>query len=202
MRRISMCVVSLLCAMSLAAVAQENRSDISLQGTGFFTKSSSGNGTSYSTTETGGFLVGYHYHLRRWLSAEIVYGYNRDTQKFALSSSAFRIQSNIHQATGGFVANLPSFAKARLSPYVLAAGGALVFAPISNQFNTVSGAQTQAKAVFVYGGGVNYGLGKRVSLRVEYRGLVYGSPDFGFGGLNTNSLTHTAQPSVGLAFRF
>jgi outer membrane immunogenic protein len=198
-RRMYICGMTVVCLLSIAATAQESRSEISLQGTGFFSKSSSGNGTAYSSTETGGFLAAYRYHLHRGLSAEIVYGYDHDTQKFAYTSSVFRIQSNIHEATGDLVASLPSFVKGRLGPYVLAGVGALVFAPTGS---AISGAQTQAKPVFVYGGGVSYAIHKQVSLRVEYRGLVYGAPDFGLGGLNTNSMTHTAQPSVGLVFHF
>ena len=54
----------------------------------------------------------------------------------------------------------------------------------------------------VYGAGVNYSLRRGIALRAEYRGLVYGAPDFGFGLLSTGSVTHTAVPSVGLMFRF
>jgi hypothetical protein len=36
----------------------------------------------------------------------------------------------------------------------------------------------------------------------EYRGLVYSAPDFGLASLNTNTITHTAQPSAGIVFRF
>jgi hypothetical protein len=49
---------------------------------------------------------------------------------------------------------------------------------------------------------VNYALLKPLALRLEYRGLLYSVPDFGFGGLNTSSLTHTAEPSIGLSLRF
>src|SRR5438552_6180090 len=164
---------------------QETRSEISLQGTGFFTKSSSGNGTGYSTTEAGGCLSTYRYHLNHWISAEAAYGYDFNSQKYLLSSRAFRIQSGIHQATASLVVNLPSRYSSRFSPYILAGGGALLFAPSGNQFNTVSGAQTQTKSAFVYGTGVNYGITKRLSLRAEYRGLVYNTPDFRLGGLST-----------------
>ena len=129
MRRTTIILGSVLFLLTLAATAQESRSEISLQGTGFFTKSSSGNGTAYSTTETGGFLSTYRYHLNRWISAEAAYGYDLDSQKYLLSSSAFRIQSGIHQATGSLVLNLPSRASSRFNPYVLAGGGALVFDP-------------------------------------------------------------------------
>jgi outer membrane autotransporter protein len=186
----------------MAATAQENRSEISLQGTGFFTQGTSGNGSVYSATETGGFLGTYRYHLNHWVSAEGAYGYASNSQKYLLSSSAFRIQTGIHQMTGSLVFNLPSHASSRLSPYFLAGGGALLFEPTSSQFNTLSFAQSQSKGVFMYGAGVNYAIRKRLSLRLEYRGLVYGTPDFGFGGLGTNAITHTAVPSVGLTYRF
>jgi outer membrane autotransporter protein len=202
MRRTTIFLGSIVLLTTLAATAQEDRSEISLQGTGFFTKSSSGNGTAYSTTETGGFLSTYRYHLNRWVSAEAAYGYDLNSQKYLLSSGQFRIQSGIHQATGSLVLNLPSHTGSRLNPYIVLGGGALMFEPTGNQFNSLSGASSQAKGVFVYGAGVNYAIRKRLALRVEYRGLLYGTPDFGFGALNTNSITHTAVPSVGLTLRF
>lgn len=203
MRRTMIVFGSIIFLLTLAATAQEDRSEISLQGTGFFTKSSSGNGTAYSTTQTRGFLTTYRYHLNHWISAEAAYGYDLNSQKYlVLSSSAFRIQSGIHQMTGSLVLNLPSRSSSRFNPYILAGGGALLFAPAANQVNSLSGAQTQAKGVFVYGVGINYAILKRLSLRAEYRGLVYGTPDFGFGALSTSSITHTAQPSVGLTYRF
>ena len=82
------------------AAAQEGRSEISLQGTGFFTKDATGNGNLQRGSDTGGFLVGYRYHFNRWLAAESVYGYDRNTQQFSAPSSVSRVQSNIHQATG------------------------------------------------------------------------------------------------------
>lgn len=202
MRRTGIFLGSIIFLLTLAATAQENRSEISLQGTGFFTQGTSGNGSAYSATETGGFLGTYRYHLNHWISAEGAYGYEANSQKYLLSSSAFRIQAGIHQMTGSLVFNLPSRASSRLNPYFLAGGGALLFEPTGNQFNTLSAAQSQAKGVFVYGVGVNYAIRKGISLRAEYRGLVYGTPDFGFGALNTNSVTHTAVPSLGLTFRF
>jgi opacity protein-like surface antigen len=188
--------------LSGLAVAQEDRSEISLQGTGIFTKDTTGNDTLQRGTETGGFLVGYRYHLNRWLAAEAVYGYNRNTQEFFAPSGLSRIDSNIHQATGGFVVSLPTIRRLRLSPYVLAEGGALVFDPTNNRFGTVPGAQRQSVGAFVYGGGADFPIVRHLSLRAEYRGLVYNTPDFGFRNLNTNTITHAAQPSAGIVFQF
>ena len=47
-----------------------------------------------------------------------------------------------------------------------------------------------------------YALTRHLSLRAEYRGLVYKAPDFNLAGLNTDSWTQIAQPSAGIVFRF
>lgn len=202
-RKAGILIGTIFFLLTLAMSAQESRQEVSLQGTGFFTSSASGNGTSYDTTQTGGFLGTYRYHINHWISAEAAYGYDSNTQKYLyLSSSSFRIQSGIHQFTGSFVVNLPSSPKSKLNPYFLAGGGALLFEPTGNEFNSVSGAQSQTKGAFVYGGGVNYSIHRGISLRAEYRGLVYKTPDFGFGALMTNAVAHTAVPSLGLSFRF
>jgi opacity protein-like surface antigen len=200
-RQIATIIASFALLVGVSAVAQESRSEISLQGTGFFTKDTTGQGVTQRSTNTGGFLVGYRYHFNRWL-AEAVYGYDRNTQQFFAPAGFSRIQANVHQATGGFVFRVPAPARFRISPYVLAEGGALVFDPTGNPFGTVPGAQRQATGVFAYGGGADFPILRHVSLRAEYRGLVYSAPDFGLAALNTNTVNHTAQPSAGIVFRF
>ena len=202
MKRAAVMVAGLVFVLAVGATAQEVRSEISIQGTGFFTKDSSGQGTLQRSTDTGGFLVGYRYHFNRWLAAEGVYGYDRNTQQFFSNASLSRVQANIHQATGGLILNLPSPRFLKANPYVLAEGGALVFDPTNNRFGNVPGAQRQTTGVFAYGAGADFPVLRHVSLRAEYRGLVYSAPDFGLRNLNTNTITHTAQPSAGIVFRF
>jgi outer membrane immunogenic protein len=192
-------VVGILAFVSITAVAQENRSEISVQGTGFFTKDTAGDGTVERASETGGFLLGYRYNFNRWLAAEANYGYDRNTQ-FYFGGTAASIQSNIHQITGAAVVKLPNFA--RLEPYALAGAGALVFDPTGNSGGSFAGARSETKATFVYGVGAQYALSRYFSLRAEYRGLVYKAPNFNLAGLNTDSWTHIAQPSAGIVFRF
>ncbi len=181
------------------AIAQETRSEISIQGTGFFTKDSEGNGIQDHVTNTGGFLIGYRYNINRWLAAEGNYGYDRNTQTY-FGSGLGRVQSNVHQVTGEAVVKLPGFL--RLQPYALAGGGALTFDPTGNGGGSFAGATWEAKGAFVYGAGADYAFTKHLSLRAEYRGYVYKAPDFNLASLNTNAWTHTAQPSAGIVFRF
>jgi opacity protein-like surface antigen len=187
-----------------AAFAQEESAwkhgEVSVQGTGFFTKDSQGNGISQHSTNTGGVLIGYRYHFDRWLAAEANYGYDRNTQQNLTSGAPFNVQANVHQATAALVVTLPG--SYRVNPYVLAGAGALVFDPTGNAGQSVPGALRQAKAAFVYGGGVDFTLVKHVALRAEYRGFVYNRPDFQLATLNSNVTAHTAEPSAGLVFRF
>jgi outer membrane immunogenic protein len=89
-----------------------------------------------------------------------------------------------------------------MRPYALAGGGALVFRPTDDAKTTNSGIDQQTKAAFVYGGGVNFDIVRQFGIRAEYRGLVYKTPDFGMTSLNLDKITHLAQPSVGVYFRF
>lgn len=201
MRRTAIMLAAFLGLLALGATAQESRSEISVQGTGFFTNDSSGQGITRTSTDTGGFLVGYRYHFNRWLAGEADYGWDRDTQKYFSLGGFSRVQSDVHTATADAVISLP-FQIVRLNPYVLGGGGSLVFHPTGNAGGFVSGADTQGVGTFLYGGGANYTLTKHFSLRAEYRGYVYKDADFGVRGFNTNSWTHTASPSAGVVFRF
>jgi opacity protein-like surface antigen len=202
MTRFIVFLAAILLFMSLLAAAQESRSEISVQGAGFFTNNTSGNGINYRATETAGVLGTYRYRLSRRISIEGAYGITRDAQEFAESGGSFRVPSYVHQATGAVVMRLPGFGRGKLSPYILFGGGATIFDPQANSLNSVSGAQTQTRGTFVYGAGFDYAIAKQLSLRMEYRGLVYAPPDFGFTGITTNSTTQTAVPSVGVAYRF
>ena len=196
-------VVGILLLVPVTAMAQELRSEVAIQGTGSFTKESTDQGIRHSATDTGGVFAGYRYHINRWVSAEAVYGWNRNTQEFTSALGSGRVQSDVHEAIGGAVINVPVPRKFMVRPYVLAEGGALVFRP-TNAAASVAGSQQQAVGSFVYGGGFDYPIPslKKVTLRVEYRGLVYKAPDFGLAQLHTDTWTHTAQPSAGLVYRF
>lgn len=201
MRRTAIMLVGFVVLLTLGATAQENRSEISLQGTGFFTRDINGQGISRTASDTGGLMVGYRYHFNRWLSAEGNYGYDRNTQKYFSGFGESRVQANVHTVTADLAVNLPLPTR-RVSTYLLAGGGGLIFDPTRNRGGFVPGADNQGRGAFLYGAGADYVFTRHFSLRAEYRGFVYKNPDFGLRALNTDSWTHTAQPSAGIVFRF
>ncbi len=201
MKRSLFAAIASILFLTVTVTAQEMRNEISVEGTGFFTKDSSGDGISRTTTNTGGLVAGYRYRINRWFSVEANYGFDRNTQRYFSAGGESRVQSDVHTATGDLVVNLP-LPTQKLSTYALAGGGGLIFSPTGNSGGSVPGADTQGKGAFVYGAGADYPLTNHFTLRAEYRGFVYMTPDFKIGALNTDSWTHTAQPSAGLVYRF
>jgi opacity protein-like surface antigen len=191
--------LTLASLLSVAAVAQEaHKSEVSVEGTGLFTKDSNGNGIETKATKTGGVQAGYRYNFNHWLAAEADYGYGRNTQEYGGGSA--RVQANLHEITGAAVVKLPHFAK--LQPFVLAGGGGLIFDPTNNAGGSFPGTTRQARGAFVYGGGADYPLTRHIALRAEYRGFVYKAPSFNVSSLNADRWTHLAQPSAGFVYRF
>src|ERR1700721_4511354 len=87
--------------LASSARAQEDgfmRHEVAVQGTGFFTKDSQQNGTLEHSTNTGGFLLNYRFHINGWLAAGASYGYNRNTHTNFSSVGNSAIQANVHQA--------------------------------------------------------------------------------------------------------
>jgi outer membrane immunogenic protein len=198
-RRAGITVLGLAALLPMTAVTQELRSEIAVQGTGFFTKNSKGHGIRERATESGGVLFDYRYNLNYWLAADVSYAHGRNTQIYSGSTQA-RVQANLNQFTGAAVVKLPPLT--RLQPYVLAGGGGLVFSPTRNAGGTLTGTTRQTRGAFLYGVGADYALTDHISFRIEYRGLVYKAPTFHLSRLNTSAWTRLAQPSVGIVFRF
>jgi len=188
--------INLLLMLSLSCWSQEEtRQEITIQGSGFIGKTTTGSGIQNESTNSGGFLAGYRFNINRWVAAEADYDFTGNSQKYASLSGDFRRQTYIHGITGSPVFKLPTFHS--VNTFVLAGGGGLVF----HKRNS-AGIQTQTRGTFVYGGGADIPLMRRIVLRAEYRGFLYKVPDFNFNQLKIDKFTHAAVPSAGLVFTF
>ena len=105
------------------------------------------------------------------------------------------VKANQHEVTAAYVYR---HSLKHFTPFVEAGVGGLVFDPTD-----ASGASTQARAAFVYGGGADFNITHHIFMRAEYRGLVYNSPTFDLApAAGTDRITHRAEPSVGFGYRF
>jgi opacity protein-like surface antigen len=174
--------------------AAQYKNEATVQAFGSFVKSTTDNGIPQSATNSGGILGSYRWFFNPHHGVELNYGYSRSTQIYGLADGPAGLNSNSHEATAAYVFRFPV---KRITPFVLAGGGALVFDP-----RNVAGASAQSRAAFLYGGGADINLTHRLFFRAGYRGLVYNSPTFDVTNLNADRVTHRAEPFGGIGFRF
>lgn len=196
-KRYSFATILMGGALAVApAFAQEaGRSEASVQAFGSFVKSTTDNGIRQSATDSGGVLASYRFLFSEHHGVELNYGYSLNTQTLGFASGPLGVKSNQHEVSAAYVYRHPL---GRVTPFVESGIGALVFAP-----KDAPEISTQTRAAFVYGGGADFSITKRLFLRAQYRGLVYNSPTFDLiQAVGTDRVTHRAEPSVGFGYRF
>jgi opacity protein-like surface antigen len=171
------------------------KNEVSVQAFGSFVKSTTANGIENKATNSGGVLGSYRYFFNAHNGVEANYGYSLNTQTYGSTSGLLGVKSYSHEVSAAYVFRMPM---RKFTPFVLAGAGGLIFDP-----KDFVGANSQARAAFVYGGGADFNISHRVFVRAEYRGLVYNSPTYDLTGLSgADRITHRAEPSVGFGFRF
>jgi opacity protein-like surface antigen len=181
---------------ALPTFSQESgRSEATVQAFGSFVKSTTNNGVQQDATNSGGVLASYRFFFSNSHGVEVNYGYSLNTQSYGLAAGPLGVKSNQHEVTAAYVYR---HALRHFTPFVEAGVGGLVFNP-----EEAPGASTQARAAFVYGGGADFNVTRRIFVRAEYRGLVYNSPTFDLApALGADRVTHRAEPSIGFGYRF
>jgi len=212
-------VLATLFFLTLFSAGQDSRFDVSINAAGVFTKQSSGNGISQSATEGGGGFFTARVGFKAKHSFLFNYGRSKNSQVYQTIDS-FHVLTTISEFTAAY--SYSPFRKGKFEPFVLAGGGILRFNPRStwvffpplanNEPNNIQvqlGAVRQTQPAFLYGLGVDYKLPWRFALRLQYRGFLYREPDFKVDTSSgssvsffTGALSHMAEPSVGLVFRF
>jgi outer membrane immunogenic protein len=194
----------ILLLFGISSWAQEARNEVTVQGSGFFNKQTTGNGITNNPTNSGGVMAGYRFNLKDWLAVEGDYDYFRNGQKFLTSSGTTSIPTNVHAVTGVAILKLPSFKMPFnipgvkiVSPFVLGGGGAMFFDSRGGFVDEV-----QTRGAFVYGGGFDVPMAKHLALRAQYRGFVCKTPDFEMTSLRVDKYSHSAVPSAGLVVTF
>ena len=187
-----------LTVATVPAFSQEDvsyKSDAAVQVLGSFVKGTTDKGIEQKATNSGGVLASYRFYFDRHNGVEVNYGYALNTQSFGLPAGPLGVKTYSHEASADYILRFPS---KRLTPFVLAGAGGLVFDP-----KNLTAAGTQGRAAFVYGGGADFNLSSHIFVRAEYRGLVYNTPTYDLPGLaGAARVTHRAEPSVGFGYRF
>jgi opacity protein-like surface antigen len=205
---------------ALAGAAAYAQTDVALNVYGAFNGATSANGVSQSPSNAAGALLEVRHISKPWFGFEGTYAFNHASQTYSNinncpgincpANAVSAISANAHEVTADYVASV----KIKLTgfrPFALAGGGLLLDVPSNGQVAIcnpltnvcISGpTSTSTKPVFVYGAGVDWGLLPHIGLRLQYRGNLYKAPDLTKLFTSTSAFTHTAEPMLGVFFRF
>jgi len=205
MKRIPASIVLVVAAVFGCAHAAA-QPDIAASVYGAFSGSTTGNNVVQSPSNAAGILFEVREIKNPLVGFEGTYAYNRADQNYANVSIACPatdpscsgiyafVPNNAHEITGDWIVSVKV---ANLRPFALAGGGLIFNEPGSQAANTTSA----TKGVFVYGGGLDWGLLPHIGLRFQYRGNVYSAPALTTVFTSSGAFVHTAEPVVGIYFK-
>ena len=127
--------------ISLPAFSQEgppeNKSEASAQFFGTFLKNTDQSGVRQTSSDSGGILASYRYFFTKHHGVEVNYGYSRSTMSYDFGAGPLGTSANQHEVTGAYVFRFPM---KRVTPFVQAGLGALIFQPRNLVFANSQGA--------------------------------------------------------------
>ena len=192
----------LLCLLPMLAsvgLAQESRQDASVSFVGTYQPTITGNSAIQTSTLGKGVLLGYRFMLTPSSALEGNYQYSQFDMKFAGNFGPARVHTSFQE---GSVAYVRSFVYKKFNPFGEVGGALLFFRPVDDTGTTTNAASNTRSYAGLFGGGIAYELSPSWDLRVQYRGFVLKSIDFGIGQYNTNRFYVIEQPAIGVAYHF
>lgn len=195
---LSAAVISTPLLLASPALAQKNLKglDASVNVFGQFTGTKSGNGVTDRPSRSMGLLISVRQSFKPWLGYEVNWSYTRFSE--AYNTYPFSVQDNLHEFTAAYLVQSPRLLV--FQPFAGVGSGLLFFLP-----TTVGGQKQdlQTRVPLLYEVGVNVPLVTgHFGARVEYRGFLYKTPDFGNPLFETGTRRQTSEPTAGLYLRF
>lgn len=189
-----------LMLLTSVGYAQESRQDISASVIGVFSPQVNGNAVQVNTTKPVGFLGSYRYMLTPRSALELNYSFAQYTSRYSTSFLPnVRIHTRQQEITAAYVYN---FNFRNFNPFLEGGVGGLIFTPIRDYRTTNFDTRQNTNIGALFGGGIAYELSPSWDVRVEYRGFVVKTPDFGLANFKTNRWEVISIPAVGMAYHF
>ena len=195
-----MMLLGVLLLSAAAGYAQVSRQDVSFSATGLFGPQVNGNGSQLNTTGALGLLTSYRYMLTPRSGLELNYSFAQDNMKYRTSFEPYaRIHSRMQEITGAYVYSMTF---KRYIPFAEVGVGGLIFSPIRDYGTNLLDTKQNTNISGLFGAGLAYELSPSFDIRVEYRGFLTKSPDFGEDNFKTNRYEVLSMPAIGIAYHF
>ncbi len=196
-----MMLLGVLMLLAAGAYAQESRQDVNISATGIFGPSIHGAANvQQSMTGALGALLSYRYMLTPRSAVEVNYSFAQDQQKFVTSFQPFpRVHSRQQEISAAYVFSMTF---KRYNPFIEAGVGTMFFTPVLDNKTTLLGTKSSKNFGGVGGAGLAYELSPSFDIRIEYRGFLGKTPNFGESSYTTNRYEWIQIPAVGVAYHF
>jgi opacity protein-like surface antigen len=192
---VGLCGAALTPLLALCQETTTYKNEVTVEGFLPIVQSTTASGVQQSTSLNGGVLAGYRFFFGKHSGVEVSYGYSRSTQTYNVSNGPVGLDANSNEVFAAYVYRFPH---KRWTPFLQAGAGALLFDP-----RAATGANLQARAGYLYGGGADFEIHGRLFVRAEYRGIFYDSPTFNLNVLNSlDRFIHRAEPAIGFGYKF
>jgi len=194
-------LLGVLMLSAAVGYGQESRQDVSISGTGIFGTTIHGAAdVKQSMTGALGALLSYRYMLTPRSALEINYSFAQDQQKYITSfQCCARIHSRQQEVTAAYIFGMTF---KRYNPFLEAGGGMMIYTPVLDNKTNLLNTKTTKGVGALFGAGLAYELSPSFDVRVEYRGFVTKTPEFGEPDFDTNRYEVISIPSVGVAYHF
>ena len=184
--------------------ASRIQTDIGLSGFETFTSATSGNGTQQTPTNSPGGMFEVRQILKPLLGYEMAYSYARANQAFAPKTGACALTcqnplTSITASSSEIAFNyVASYKAGNLRPFVVGGIGFYIVIPGPTPY----GNNTAIRAVYVGGGGVDWGISQRLGIRLQVRDNFYKAPNISQIYPTTGVFTSSLEPMGGVYYRF
>lgn len=180
-------------------ILAQAQTDVGLSFYGAFSGRTTANGVTESPSNSAGGLFELRHLSNPIVGFEGTYSFNRANQTFSCGLpcgpiTKQTVSADAHEVTLDWV---PSVKVANMRPFGVLGLGGLFDVPQSSSSGST---QTTAKAVYVYGAGLDWGLLPHIGLRLQYRGNLYKAPNVSKLYTSVDAFTHTAEPMIGVYF--
>ena len=177
--------------------------DFGVSGIGVFSNNTSGNNyvgqnVNLVPSNTFGPLIQLRYIRSPLIGVELNYGFPRYTDNYTYPGHILGAQSQHAEYTLGYIAHVGSFYG--LEPFAGVGGGAMEARPTKGGGQ---GLPTQLRGALYYTvGAETLVYGQHFGVRVQFRQLFYGAPDYNQNYLANNQRAVTSEPGAGFFLRF
>ena len=192
----------LLPCLAVAAFGQESRMEVSGSASVLSPPFVAGSGNVYLHASPGyGGLLSYRYDVTPLSQLEINYGYNQDKDHFTSGSFNYMVHTRVQEISFAYVR---MFNFRNFNPFIEVGAGGWIFTPLDDTYTTISVSNLKQKTLpgGLYGVGFAYELSPSWDFRMEYRGIVMKTPNFGYTNFNTRRYYNVSEPVVGFAYHF